>query len=69
VTVRIVRRAWPPITPEERARRLERMAAAAERMRRDALARRVAHAIAGAGPPMTLAEFTARLDGVQPEAK
>jgi hypothetical protein len=60
---RVVRRAWPPVSPEERARRLARMAAAAERMRRDALARRLAIAIDQAGPAMSLAEFAARLDG------
>jgi hypothetical protein len=63
VTDRMPRRAWPPVSPEERARRQARMSAAAEEMRRSALALRVAESASRAGPAMSLAEFTARLDG------
>ncbi len=41
---RVVRRAWPPITPQERERRRERMSAAARAMREIAADLRV-HAV------------------------
>jgi hypothetical protein len=59
---RVVCRAWPPIGPEEVARRLARMAAAAQEMRLRTLSLRLADAFSRPGPPMRLTEFAARLE-------